>query len=242
MTVNAVLAEVCCACVPAASLVRLAPLRVRAGIRVRLVGECAWLWWTAGDEVVLQCVLAVRDVEIFERREGRWHRLGRRIPAFDVPDDAEARPLLHVLTPSLVQAESGTPAFEPMRLTLVRDDRPRVASALCCTLSDLSVWAEGATSKQLESLQAVRAGARVLLRGERLPILSANQRYWGRTILTPLGFRPQPELPDGALREALRLRNQEIALLAEDGFEAIDGQLFQPLTRAGVRLAEREGR
>jgi hypothetical protein len=164
------------------------------------------------------------------------------LPAFDVPSDAEARPLLHVLTPAPVQSESGAPSFRPLTLRLVRDDRPRAASALCCTLAELAGWAEQATSKQLAALTAICAGECVLLRGERLPPLAAAERYWGRTVLTPLGFRPEPELSEGALREALPLRDEEIALLGENGFEAIDARLFQPLTRAAVRLAVREGR
>jgi hypothetical protein len=235
------LAEVCCASLPAASLARLASLRVRAGIRVRIVGDRAWLWWTPGDEIVLQGVLALHGVEVFARRGPRWHRPGEHLPAFEVPSADEARPLLHLLTPAPVNAESGVPFFRPVMLRLVRDDRPRSASALSCTLATLAEWAEQATSKQLAMLTAVRGGERVLLRGERLPPLVASERYWGRTVLTPLGFRPEPELSEEALREALALGEEEIALLGDKGFESVEARLFQPLTRAGVRLAVREG-
>jgi hypothetical protein len=255
---DAPLAEVCCACLPAASLAWLASLRVHAGLRVRVLGDRAWMWWTAGDEVVLQRVLALHGVEVFARREGRWYRPGQHLPAFEVPNEDGARPLLHLLTPAPVRADSGAPSFRPMMLELVRDDRPRATSALCCTLADLGRWAGQATSRQLAMLTAIctygtagvspvpgaldqgdasRTG-HVLLRGERLPPLSAAKRYWGRTILTPLGFRPEPEVSEGALR----LRDEEIALLGEDGFEAIDARLFQPLTRAGARLAAGERR
>lgn len=239
---NASLAEVCCARVPVESLAHLAPLRVREGIRIRLLDDYAWLWWTAGDAVVLPLVLALEGVQLFERRAGAWYRPGRHLPAFEVPSEAEARPLLHVLTPLPVRAESQAPLFAPLRLRLVRDDCPRAASALCCPLTALAEWAEQATTKQLRSLLAVRAGERVLLRGERLPPLTEGERFWGGTIWTPLGLRPEPELSEGALREALRLRDREIALLREEGFESIDADLFQPQTRAGVRLAAAEGR
>jgi hypothetical protein len=236
------LEEVSCARLPAASLAGLAPLRVHAGIRVRLFGDHAWLWWRAGDEFVLQHVMALHGVQLFARRDGRWYRPEQHLPAFEVPKDEDTRPLLHVLTPAPLRPESGLPAFLPLTPRLIRDSRVRAASALCCALVDLAEWAEQATSKQLAVLTALRAGERVLMHGSRLPALTAAERYWGRTILTPLGFQTEPEASEGVLREALRLRDAEIALLGENGFEAIDGRLFQPLTRASVRLALRERR
>jgi hypothetical protein len=236
------LAEVCCASFPAASLAWLAPLRVHADMCVRMLGDRAWLWWTPGDEVVLQRVLALQDVVVFARREGRWYRPGQHLPAFEVPSEEGARPLLHVLTPAPVQPDHGAPSVQPLTLRLVPDGWPRAASALCCTLADLAGWAEQATSRQLTMLTAVRAGPRVLLRGERLPPLLEAERYWGHSILTRLGFRPEPEMSEGVLRQALGLQNEEIALLGENGFEVIDARRFQPLTRAGVRLALREER
>jgi hypothetical protein len=238
---NAPVDDVSCACVPAAVLPQLASLRAHAGIRIRLVGQRAWLWWTTGDAFVLERILALHGTELFELRDGLWYRPGQHVPAFDVPDEDEARPLAHLLTPAAVQAESGEPAVVPLTIGLVRDDRPRPATALCCLLSELSRWATQATSKQLEALEAVYAGERVLLRGRRLPALSAGECYWGRGILVPLGFRVRPELSEGALREALGLESHEIALLSDAGFEVIDVRLFQPLTRASVRLALREG-
>jgi hypothetical protein len=242
MTMNSPLAEVCCASFPAESLAWLAPLRVHAGIRVRTFGERAWLWWTSGDEVVLQRVLALHDVAVFGRREGRWYRPGQHLPAFDVPSEEGARPLLHVLTPAPVQPDYGAPSLRALALRLVPDGCPRAAWALGCTLADLAGWADQATSRQLAMLTAVRSGPRVLLRGERLPPLLEAERYWGRTILIRLGFRPEPEVSEGVLRQALRLQDEEIALLGANGFEAIDARRFQPLTRAGVRLALREER
>jgi hypothetical protein len=239
---DASLTEVCCACLPAASLRWLASVRVHAGIRVRLVDDRAWLWWTAGDEIVLQRVLALQGVELFRSREGRWYRPGQRVPAFNVPSEDGARPLLQVVTPASLQPERGAPSFRPVLLRLVREDQPRAASALCCNLADLAGWAEQATSQQLALLTAMRCGERLLLRGGHLPPLITAERYWGQTILIPLGFRPEPEVSEGTLREALRLREEEIALLGEKGFEAIEARHFQPLTRAGVRLAMREVR
>jgi MoxR-vWA-beta-propeller ternary system domain bpX2 len=234
------LADICCACLPATALCQLASLRAHAGIRARVVGEWVWLWWTAGESFVLQRILALQGAEVFARRDGLWYRPGQHVPAFEVPVEKEARPFAHLLTPAPVQAERGGPSLGPLTVGLVRDGRPRAATALCCLLSDLTPWAEQVTSKQLAALEAIYASDCVLLRGSRLPALAVGKRYWGREILIPLGFRVRPELSEGVLREALRLQTHEIALLSDGAFEAIDTLLFQPLTRASVRLAVRE--
>jgi hypothetical protein len=239
---NAVSAPIGCASLPAASLPWLASLRVRPGLRVRLLGDRAWIWWPAGDAVVLPRVRSLHGVEVFERREDRWYRPGQHLPVFDVPSDAEAKSLLEFLTPAPVQPEFGSPAFAPLTLRLVRDGRPWPATALCCALDDLAEWAEQTTSKQLAQLTALRTNHLVLLRGQRLPPLPNAPRYWGHTVLIPLGFRPDPEASEAVLREALRLQPDEIALVGPNGFEVIDARHFQPLTRASVRLAVREGR
>jgi hypothetical protein len=78
---------------------------------------------------------------------------------------------------------------------------------------------------------------RVLVLGERLPPLAAGERYWGRWLLLPLGWRAEPDLGEAALAEAVGLRQGEVGLLGASGLEVVDRRTFRPLTRAGVRLA-----
>jgi hypothetical protein len=80
----------------------------------------------------------------------------------------------------------------------------------------------------------------VLLRGERLPPLSCGTRWWGRSILAPLGFRPEPDLDEDILGETLGLNDGDVVLLTEAGAERIPRAAFGPVSRAGVRLASRE--
>jgi hypothetical protein len=68
--VNAALDEVCCASLPPGVLPALAGLRARAGVRAREVGGRVWVWWTAGDEAVLQRVLPLPGAELFARSRG----------------------------------------------------------------------------------------------------------------------------------------------------------------------------
>jgi hypothetical protein len=85
-------------------------------------------------------------------------------------------------------------------------------------------------------LLAARAGGEVLLVGERLPPVPGT-RYWGRDVLAPLGWRPEPALGEAVLREALGLGEDELALLVEGGFEVVPRAALAPLTRGGSRRA-----
>jgi hypothetical protein len=231
--------KVSCARLPAGGLSLLAGLRARPDVRVRLEDGCAWVYWTAGDGAVLHRVLAVAGARLFEERGGRWYRPGHSLPSPEVPGAEGARPLAAVLVPAPVSAESCAVELTPLWLTLVRDDRPRPATALCCSLGELALWAESATSWQLAGLQAAfDPDGQVLLLGERLPPLAGGERCWGRSLLVPLGYRPEPDLGEDSLREALGLGgNIEVGLWTEEGLEVVPRSALGPMTRAGVRLA-----
>jgi hypothetical protein len=235
--------DVCCDALPAAALSMLAGLRTRDDVRVLLREGRAWVFWPAGEDEVLRRVLPVPGAALFARRGEHWYAPGSSLPAFDVPDADDAQALLTLLTPAPLLPEISPPAaLEAPTLTLVRDDRPRATTALCCRPAELARWAEWATTRQLTSLEAARCGDRVLLRGERLPLLPGGERYWGTTVLVPLGFRPQPDLAEALLRAALGLDDAELALLGADGVEVVPRDSLRPLHRAEARrVAEKEG-
>ena len=235
-------ADACCASLPAAALPLLAGLRARHGLRVKLDGGRAWLFWQAGDAAVARRVLAVRGAELFARRDGGWRRPGRSLPAFGVPDESGTKPLAEVLVPEPVRpltAERAAPGR--VRLTLARDGRPRPASALLCPLKSLARWADGVPSVRLASLDAALCNGRALVRGDRLPEVADGERFWGGAVMTPLGWRLEPALAERALARALGLGDDDLALLTADGAEVISAGLLRPVTRAGLRLALREG-
>jgi hypothetical protein len=237
--VTAEIDDASCARLSPESLPGLATVRTRPGVRVRYVDGRLWLWWSAGDVEVLKSVLPLPGVELFARREGLWFRTGRRLPSTDVPDDSAARPLSSVLTPAPVTPAEAAIAFERRPLGIARDGRPRPATMLRCKLNDLARWAEAATTRQLEVLEAAHCGEDVLLRGERLPPLPGAERWWGSDVLIPLGFRPEPDLAGVVLRQALGLEPGEVALFSTGGAEVIPAGAFGPVTRAGIRLAAR---
>jgi hypothetical protein len=233
--------DVSCASLSAAALSCLAPVRARNGVRVVLAGERAWVFWQAGDEDVLRCVLPVQGAELFARRDQHWYRVGERLPAFHIPDPREGTALTAHLVPTAVETVRRQPAtWSPASLALVSDCQARPASALRGSLAGLARWADLATTRQLAGLRGAWLGDTVVLLGERLPALAGSERFWGGVVLVPLGYRVEPALPEAAMFQVLGLSEGELALVDAMGVEVIDAAVFAPLTRAGVRRAARE--
>jgi hypothetical protein len=230
------LRDVCLASLPRESLPALAPLRAVPGLTVALVGGRAWLRWQP-DDVVLRAVLPIAGVILYVQEEGRWYRHGHHLPAFEVPAGADYRPLCQVLTPApLNPRPPARPPAKPIPLALQADAQPRPATALRCGWPELGRWADTVPTPRLESLRAARLDDRALLLGSRLPPLATGERFWGESVLVPLGQRPDPDLPPPALREALGIGSDELLLLTSTGAEAIPVEVFQPLQRASLRL------
>jgi hypothetical protein len=228
--------RVCCASLPLAMLPAVAGLRTRADVRAAEAGGRLWLWWSTGDAQVLSRILPIPGIELFERRDGLWYRHGGRLPTSIVHGEEVARPLASVVTPSPVVPLSPRLAPETVSLSLVRDSRFRPATALICSLTDIARWADSATSHQIDGLRATRREDSVLVCGSSLPPLP-GQRWWGRGVLIPAGFRPEPELAEGALAQALSLSAGDVVLLSAEGAERVPAAAFGPLSRACIRLA-----
>ncbi len=236
------LQNACAADVPIVGLAVLAGLRTRSEVTALMRGERVWVRWPAAADEVRTCLLPVPGVAVFVRHGEHWYRLGSRLPCAGLPTEAGVA-LAAVLTPAALDLEPGpTRPLAPVRLTLVRDRRPRPVRALSAPLTELGHWAETAPTASFAGLEAAVAGDLVVVRGEpsvaRMALAGAV-RFWGRTLLMPLGFQSEPALPDSALAGALGLRVGDAGLLTEQGLEVVPAECFGPLTRAGVRLGLR---
>lgn len=232
---------VCCACLPPSGLASLAAVRCRPGVGVYRDDGRVWLRWEAGDDEILRRVLPVAGVRLFARRDGLWYEPGCRLPAFDVPPMEEVSPLPAVLTPAPLRAEPApSQSWPPIPLRLIRDDTGRPATALLCAPAELGRWASGATTRQITALRAAKKGGHVLLLGPRLPSLRGASRFWGRRVLFPLGFRPEPPLPESALGALLGIGAEAVALVTAEGADVVPEDALRPLSRAAARLAEGE--
>jgi hypothetical protein len=235
------LANTCCARLPSTALAHLGALRAFEHLSALQEGETLWLFWPAGDIELARAILAVEGSELLLGGESGWHRLGERLPVFHVPHSLDARPLSALLFPAPVSpVRPAARAWRSVTPALVRDGTHRPASALRVTGAVLRKWADVATSHQLRKVEAASSGDEVLLRGE-LPVLP-GERFWGRRVLLPLGYRVEPDLAEGLLLAALGSREGEVALWTSQGVEVVGAEAFGPVTRAGVRLSSMEVR
>jgi hypothetical protein len=225
------------ALMPASGLAALAAVRCRADVTVILVDDRAWVTWPPGDAAVWHRLLAVPGVRFFEERDGAWYELGHRVPAFDLPPTGDAKPFDRVLFPAPLATEPAPPFAEPpVPLRLVPSDQIHATTALRTTLAAIQPWADRATTAELTAVRAARCGGRVLLRGDRLPVIPDAERFWGDRVLAPLGCRVEPDLPETAIRAAAGVSLSEVLILTAAGVEAVPEGAFAPLTRAGVRI------
>lgn len=230
------------AIIPAASLALLAPLRDVAGVTVALDASTARVAFPAGQRAVLERLLCAPGVELYSRVENAWHRAGSSLPAFDLDTRGSFIPLARALTPSRVEAEIAPQLrVTPLALTLARSEKPRECTAALYDQRALCAWADMASSRVIESFRAARQGERVLLMGANPPWIDDAQRFWGERVLCPLGFELTPPAPESAICEALGLREGEIVVVGEIGGDVIPAAAIGPCTRAGLRLAAKEG-
>jgi hypothetical protein len=233
--------DICCARLPRALLAHLAPLRCTPEVKATVTPDHVWLRWPAGNDEVLAAIMPLDGVELFSLEGSHWHRPGERLPAFEVPQLGEGLSLERVLFPLPVEPEPPrTLPSDTITLSLVPDDRPRATSALLCPARVLAAWADYAPTADLEAVQGTRCGSSVLLLGSHLPLLPGGQRFWGQTVLIPLGFRPEPALAEDTLCSAFAVLPDELLLLAQDGVEVVPRDVFRPLERAAIRLMVRE--
>src|SRR4029453_13347944 len=86
----------------------------------------------------------------------------------------------------------------PLRLALASVHRPTLA--LCCSVHAFLAWADTMPACMLVRYRAAIDGERLFVLGKKPPWIAGAERFWGRTVLIPLGYRPDPNLSEEALR------------------------------------------
>src|SRR5579859_6414796 len=233
--------DVCSAALRPAALPLLAPLRTEPGLQIATQAGRLWLRFETGFERVLRGILPLRGVELFTRRDGAWHRFEQSLPAFDYPAGATFEPLYQVLFPApVLPVPPGAAPLRPVRLMLTADDRARPTTAMLCPIAALLAWADGVPNTRLQRLHGVLRHGQMLVLGQALPLLPGATRYWGKLVLVPLGYRPEPDLPESALREAAGVETEELLMLRPDGADAVPRAALAPLSRAALRYPSRD--
>jgi len=156
-------------------------------------------------------------------------------------DAGDFQPLHQVLFPAPVQplAPQARP-WSKITLSLRPNAQPRPTTAMICPLQELLAWMDSIPSCRLAAMQSARNGASIFVLGPRLPLLPSSQRLWGNSVLKPLGFCLEPDLPEPAVRECLNLSEDDLLLLTDLGAEVLCRSDLRPLNRASLRLALQE--
>ena len=233
--------DACAAAIPAGAFALLAPLRCEPGVKVLVAGDTIWIRWQPGSEAPLWTVTAIPGSTLFVQRGTQWFPLNKHLPV-DIPAEG-FRPLDQVLFPAPVQPLAvSSVEVKPLTLHLAADEQPRPATALRGVRADLVTWMDTVTNVRLSRLEACFHEKEVLILGERLPEISQARRYWGQTVLAPLGYRAEPALGERGLREILGLKPDELAFLDEERVDIVARQAFGALSRGGVRQSFSGGR
>lgn len=226
------------ALVPLGSLSSLANLRTVGDVSVVVSDRVAWVSWDSTAEKIITTLLAVPGAEYFSKRNDRWHRFGETLPAFDVPPAGKSIPLERFLFPAPV-----TPippeaiVSERVLCRLVSSTVAAPTTAMRCDLIALKPWMETATSFELSSVRACLCDSRAFLLGSTLPWIETGERFWGNEVLIPLGYRPDPDWSEAALREAAGVARDQILVLGHEDIELIPRETLEPLSRARWREA-----
>lgn len=232
---HGVLSNASLARIPTSALHLLGRLRAYASVQVRVDHGFVWIRWDEAGFEILRTLLPVEGAQFFERMDAHWHLCGHSLPAFDIPEVGFV-PLATALVPGPQKTFASIDEPSPrVVLALKRSTVTQRTTALLCNLKTLGEWAELAPTREIESVQAARCESLVLLTGQRLPSI-AGERFWGERLLCPLGWAPDPALPESALLEAVGVSDSELVLMRGAELEVIPSDALRTLTRASARL------
>ena len=82
--------------------------------------------------------------------------------------------------------------------------------------------------------------ARLFVLGKAMPWIDGGERFWGRSVLVPLGHRPAPDFSESALRTLVGVSESDLLVIRHSGCERIPQDCFGTLTHGSLRLAMRE--
>lgn len=216
----------------------LDPMRRLSGWEGLEVGDILWVRGGALDDEQKKLATRIPWEARYELREGQWlFELGRALPTQTLPSGTW-RPLAEVLRPAAPTAAlsgilEGRVVFE-----LQRTATEHPATLLQVALTDWYDYAIAAPAIRLAPLQMLvnEALHLALLRGAPLPPLSGRRYYEEGRIASPLGYEPWPKVSPATLATLLGLREDETALLDEDGTYAIlKHGAWRPVDRSMVR-------
>jgi len=199
--------------------------------------------WLRGPQLTreLQMVLfQVPNLRLYERdAEDRLYPPGRRVPCGELPAVTWS-PLHEMLTLQVQTAALPGDRPEPLPLRLLRGGEETPAEVLVSSFGPWRSYIVNAPQVRLRPLRwALAQDGSAVLQGSPLPQLP-GRRYClhAERVAVPLGFTWDPPVDAEVLVRLFRLRDGDLALLAEDGsWHKVLAEDFRAATRASIRLS-----
>jgi hypothetical protein len=230
------------ACLSDASANDFAALRLFHGIEIAEIGGTWWVRGAALDERLQRELKKIPRLSVFEvLGSQRLRLLESRIPDRNLPP-ATWRPIKETVGVKLPVAALAGEARQKIQLRLVRNGAEQKAAALQVRLDTWVQYATTAPAIRLKSLRFAAMEERaVLILGHPLPGISGKRYAEDSGIFVPCGFTWSPGVDAAVLRELLELKENDIALLAEDNtHQMIHAEQFVPASRSAARATQRD--
>lgn len=225
----------------------VAGLRLTPGLEVAEVDGKVWLRGPAAGESLAAALQRLPALARYEVKGNRLRNLDSRIPSDTLPTTTwqPLKAWIQVERPFSQTISEHSPDFSAAPIQLVRSTEEREPNLLLTSLDDWHGFAISASELRLRPLRfAVNAESLVLVQGEPLPPLPGRRFVVDGNVAVPAGFTWQPTVSPAVLARLLGAREDELALLYEDGTCCrLLAEQFVGATRAAVRTtaAEMEG-
>ena len=183
-------ADVAAARIPAAGLAALGPVRCRPGVAViRVAGF--WVKFHPGDGELIRILLPLAGVEFFALRGGLWARFDQRLPTADGRRPTAGRRWTGSSSRA-GQARRGAAGDRTGRAADGRAWRSRNRRRPCVLPYVLRGGPTRLRRRTWPRCATARCDDRAVLLGDRLPLVLGGERFWGKRVGLPVGFRPEP--------------------------------------------------
>ena len=181
-------------------------------------------------------------------------RPGHQVPDRDKPvlKWKAVKDFLNLQLPRFQVAARPTPQHQ-IPLKLVRGGKAVACEGLLTTIKSLAKWIEYAPESRLKELSwvvqrledeashnvdKIKASDKIhcILLGARLPLLEGIPLVANGQVLTPAGFRWEPDVSVADLRQVFKLdQSQWLIWLSSHSYSTIADDMFATMTRASVR-------
>ena len=124
-------------------------------------------------------------------------------------------------------------------VSLVRSPHPEPPGLVLTSLLDWSHYAKTAPRVRLEPLQFASCRDSTIIVGKPLPPIRGDYYYLRQGIAVPVGYAWMPRLNASVLKNALKLEDDDVALLLLSGAcLVVRSAQFMGATRSAVRLTK----